>query len=147
MHCNIKVNINSKYVYINAIIDTGNFLREPITKTPVIVVEKSALLNIIPDYISNNLDKIINGEDIDLKKYTSKIRIIPFTSLGKENGILLGLKADNVLVEMEENNINISNVIIGIYNGNLSKNGKYKALIGLDLLENEDINEKIKVVV
>lgn len=148
MHCNIKVDINSKYVYINAIIDTGNFLREPITKTPVIVVEKRALLNIIPDYILNNLDKIINGENIDLKEYTSKIRIIPFTSLGKENGILLGLKADNVLVEMEENNINISNVIIGIYNGNLSKNGKYKALIGLDLLdEKEDVNERIKAAV
>lgn len=148
MHCNIKININSKCVYINAIIDTGNFLREPITKTSVIVVEKSALLNIVPDYILNNLDKIINGEDIDLGEYSSKIRIIPFTSLGKENGILLGLKADSVLVEMEENNIDITNVIIGIYNGTLSKNSKYKALIGLDLLdEKENVNENIKVIV
>jgi len=81
MYCNIKVNINSKYVYINAIIDTGNFLREPITKMPVIVVEKDTLINIIPDYILNNLDKIINGENINLEEYTSKVRIIPFTSL------------------------------------------------------------------
>jgi len=87
MYCNIKVNINSKYAYINAIIDTGNFLREPITKMPVIVVEKNELVNIIPDYILNNLNRIINGEDIDLQEYTSKIRIIPFTSLrqGKWN--------------------------------------------------------------
>jgi len=87
MYCNIKVNINSKYSYINAIIDTGNFLREPITKMPVIVVEKNSLVNIVPDYILNNLDKIINGEDIELGDYTSKVRIIPFTSLrqGKWN--------------------------------------------------------------
>lgn len=135
MHCNIKVNINSRCTYIKAIIDTGNFLREPITKMPVIVVEKKSLVNVIPNYILDNLDKIINGENIDLEEYTSKIRIIPFTSLGKENGILLGLKADNVLVEMEENNNIIQNVIIGIYNGHLSKNGKYQALIGLDLLD------------
>ena len=83
MYCNIKININSKCTYINSIIDTGNFLREPITKMPVIVVEKDTLVNIIPDYILNNLDKIINGEDIDLKDYTSKVRIIPFTSLRK----------------------------------------------------------------
>ena len=83
MYCNIKVNINSKSTYINSIIDTGNFLREPITKMPVIVVEKTALVNIIPDYILNNLDKIIKGEDVDLKNYTSKVRIIPFTSLRK----------------------------------------------------------------
>ena len=81
MYCNIKVNINSKSTYINSIIDTGNFLREPITKMPVIVVEKTALVNVIPDYILNNLDKIIKGEDVDLKNYASKVRIIPFTSL------------------------------------------------------------------
>lgn len=83
MYCNIKVNINSKIAYINAIIDTGNFLREPITKMPVIVVEKDTLISIVPHYILNNLDNIINGEDIDLKGYASKVRIIPFTSLRK----------------------------------------------------------------
>ncbi len=145
MHCNIKVNINSKYTYINAIIDTGNFLREPITKTPVIVVEKDVLINIVPDYILNNLNEIIDGKDFDLEDYSSKIRIIPFTSLGKENGILLGLKADNVEIDLEENTMNITDVIIGIYNGHLSKNGKYKALIGLDLLETSDIDNKLAV--
>ena len=36
---------------------------------------------------------------------------------------------------MEENNNIIENVIVGIYNGHLSKTGKYKALIGLELLD------------
>ena len=83
MYCNVKISINSKYTYINAIIDTGNFLREPITKLPVIVVEKDTLINIVPNYILDNLDKIINGEDIDLGDYPPKVRIIPFTSLRK----------------------------------------------------------------
>ena len=147
MLCSIKININKKLVYIKAIIDTGNFLREPISKVPVIVVEKQALIGIVPNCILDNLDKIINGEDIDLGTYISKIRLIPFTSLGKANGILIGIKADEVLVELEENNININNVIIGIYNGTLSKNGKYKALIGLDILENESAYENIKATV
>ena len=92
MYCKIKVNINSRYTYINAIIDTGNFLREPITKMPVIVVEKDTLINIVPDYILNNLDKIINGEDINLGEYTSKVRIIPFTSLRKRKRNIIGYK-------------------------------------------------------
>lgn len=81
MYCKIKININSKFAYINAIIDTGNFLREPITKIPVIVVERTMLYNIIPDYILNNLNEIINGEDVELNEFASKIKIIPFTSL------------------------------------------------------------------
>lgn len=93
MYCKIKVNINSKYVYINSIIDTGNFLREPITKMPVIVVEKNVLTNIVPDYILSNLEKIINGENINLGEYASKIRIIPFTSLRKRKWDIVGYKS------------------------------------------------------
>ncbi len=133
MFCNVKITINSKSVYVKAIIDTGNFLKEPITKTPVIVVEKAALKDILPDYILENLEKIINGENIELNEYISKIRLIPFTSLGKENGVLIGIKADNVLVETEEKCIDIKNIIAGIYNGVLDKNSKYGALIGLDI--------------
>lgn len=142
MYCKIKVTLNSKIAYSNAIIDTGNFLKDPITKIPVIVVQKDELIDIIPDYVLNNIDKIINGEDVELGDYISKIRLIPFTSLGKENGILLGLRADSVAVQLEENTINIGNVIIGIYNGRLSKNGKYKSLVGLELLENSNTNNE-----
>lgn len=92
MYCKIKVNINSKYTYINAIIDTGNFLREPITKIPVVVVEKDTLKYIIPNYILDNLNEIINGEDIDLNEYTSKIKIIPFTSLRKRKRNIIRIK-------------------------------------------------------
>lgn len=138
MLCKIKITLNSKNTYSSAIIDTGNFLKEPITKTPVIVVQKDELEGIIPDYILNNLDKIINGENVELGDYISKIRLIPFSSLGKENGILLGLKADNVLIETDEKSVTASNVIIAIYNGILSKHGKYKSLIGLELLEEKE---------
>lgn len=135
--CSIKISINNKTKFIKAIIDTGNFLREPITKLPVIVIQKSALEEIIPNYILDNLDKIIKGEDVDLKEHVSKIRLIPFSSLGKENGILIGVKADKILVERDEKEILIENVIIGIYNGILNKSGKYESLIGLEILENE----------
>ena len=43
-----------------------------------------------------------------------------------------------MIIELEENNNILENVIVGIYNGNLSKIGKYNALIGLDLLENKE---------
>ena len=145
MYCNLKINMNSEYVYTTAIIDTGNFLREPITKIPVIVVEKNVLKYVIPDFILNNLDEIINGEDIDLKEYVSKIRIIPFTSLGKENGMLLGIKIDKAVIETGEKIIKINNVIIGIYDGNLSKHGKYKALVGLEILDSEIDSESLIV--
>lgn len=145
MLCSIKIIIDKKETYIKAIIDTGNFLKEPITKIPVVVVQKESLKDFIPQYILDNLEKIINGENINLGEYISKVRIIPFTSLGKENGILLGIKADKILIDREDKIVVTDNVIVGIYNGILSKTGKYQALIGLEILEQEGANESIKV--
>lgn len=139
MFCNIKIIINSKSVYVKAIIDTGNFLKEPITQTPVVVVQKDVLKGVIPSYILENIEDIINGKSVNLYEYISKIRIIPFTSLGKENGVLLGIKADKILVEAEDKYIDINNVIIGIYDGILEKNKRYMALLGLELLENKKV--------
>ena len=69
MLCNIKININSNSVYTKAILDTGNFLKEPITKIPVAVVEKDVLKGVIPEKILNNLSNIIEGKEIDLGEY------------------------------------------------------------------------------
>lgn len=135
LHCNIKVIIDEKSIKTKAIIDTGNFLKEPITKTPVIVLEKNILTEIIPEKILNNLDKIIIGSELDIEEFSSRIRIIPFKSLGKENGILLGFKADKIIIEMEENTITTSNIIIGIYDGCLNKFGKYHGLVGMEIID------------
>ena len=128
-------------MYTKAIIDTGNFLKEPITKIPVAVVEKDILKGVIPEEILNNLSNIIEGKEIALGEYLSKIRLIPFMSLGKENGMLIGIKADGLAINTQDDVLFIKNIIIGIYDGNLSKTGKYKALIGLELLENKGGNK------
>ena len=135
MYCNVKFGEGNKITIIKAIIDTGNFLREPITKMPVIVIEKEKLVNVFPDDILNNINQIINGEDINLGEYASRIRAIPFKSLGKENGLILGIKVDRLEIEYQDIVHKVKDVIIGIYNGNLSRNGKYSGLVGLDIFK------------
>ena len=108
------------------------------------MIEKEILKNVIPNKILNNLDGILLGEKFNLGEYTSKIRIIPFSSLGKENGMLLGINAKSIVVENKEDGdiIKKDNIIIGIHDGILSKSGKYHGLIGLELLEKSE-NENL----
>ena len=69
---------------------------------------------------SDNLEKILCGdlsqisEEIQ-EKYISKLRCIPFSSLGKQNGMLLGIRADEIQIETEDEKKTSNNVIIGIY--------------------------------
>ena len=134
LNCNLIIYSSKRELKINAIIDTGNFLKDPITKMPVVVVEKENLRGIFSNNILDNLTEIINGEEVDLGEYSSKIRIIPFKSLGKENGLILGIKMDEIEIEYQDIQNKLKDVIIGIYNGSLSKNGKYGALLGMDII-------------
>ena len=72
-------------------------------------------------------------EDVK-EKYLSKLKVIPFSSLGKQNGMLLGIKADEINIESEDDIITKDNVIVGIYDKPLTKHGEYRALVGMNLL-------------
>ena len=139
MYCDINLKINEKQIATKAMIDTGNLVKEPITNTPVVIVEESLLEGIIPKEILKNLENILCGnlenlpQDIQ-DKYLPKLRCIPFSSLGKENGMLVGIKISEIVVKSEDEEKKTPNIIIGIYERSLTKNGEYRALVGVDLL-------------
>lgn len=136
MLCNISIVFEKGKVDINAIIDTGNFLKEPLTGNPVIIAEKDVLKNVIPVNILENMQEIINGTKEIEDKYIAKIRLIPFSALGTENGLLLGIKPENFYINYQGKIVENKKVIVGIYNKKLSRNNKYNALIGLDIINN-----------
>lgn len=139
MYCKIKMKINEKQIETNAMIDTGNLVKEPITNTPVVIVESSLLEGIIPKEILNNLENILCGNLNNIpqeiqEEYFTRLRCIPFSSLGKENGMLVGIKIPEIIAQNEEEEKKTSNIIIGIYDKSLTKRGEYRALIGVELI-------------
>ena len=138
MYCKVKLKINGKEIQTTAMIDTGNLVKEPITNIPVIIVESSLMYDILPKEIINNLENILGGNFDDIPEeirniYIPKLRWIPYKSLGKENGMLLGIKIDGMEVEKEEIH-KVQNVIVGIYDKSLTKRGEYRALVGIDMI-------------
>lgn len=139
LFCKMEICINNKKIETKTMVDTGNMLKEPITNTPVVVVEHMLLYECIPKEILNNLENIIGGDFSNISEkikneYISKLKLIPFSSLGKQNGMLIGIKPDYIKIKTEEKENKIENVIIGIYNKSLTKKGEYRALIGMELI-------------
>ena len=142
----VEIKIEEKIIKLKALLDTGNGLKEPITGEPVIVVEKDRLYGILPGNILNNIDKIIGGDWGNLEEnleYRTRFRIIPFKSIGKQNGMLLGFRVDEVNVITDIDKIVNQKVIMCIYNQTLTRTNTYSALIGLDMLEGREKNEFI----
>lgn len=129
MLCEIEIFYRGKVEKIKSMIDTGNLLKEPITKEDVIIVEKNSLKNLVDNDILDNIENIVSGKWLDKADiYSYKFKIIPFSSLGNSNGILLGFKPDYIRV-IDENETIRNDTIIGIYNGKLSKTNLYSSLV------------------
>lgn len=114
MYCNVKIKYKEKEIQIRAMIDTGNLLKDPISKMPVIIVQKEKMQDIIQKQILENLENIIYGtyiEEIE-QDYIQRLKLIPYSSLGNQNGMLIGFKPDEITLEQDGIETKNKNVII-----------------------------------
>ena len=111
MICNLEICIDKKIFNIKVLLDTGNLLKDPICGYPVIIIEKSILKEIIYN-----------------TKIKRKIYLIPYETLGSKNKVLFGIKPEYIRLSTNNNYV-IKDAILGLYDGNLSKNNSYKGLV------------------
>ena len=138
------IKIEEKKLEIKVLLDTGNMLKDPITGDTVIIIEKEKLYDILPLELLNNIDNFFEFDNKVIKnEYQTRLRIIPFTSVGKRNGMMVGIKADYVSIITDIDEIKKDNAIICVYEKKFSKTDKYSGLIGLDILEGSEKNEYI----
>lgn len=140
----IIVSLNNKTVEVIGLLDTGNLLRDPLTQTPVIIIQFSAIKELLPNEVQSIFEKYKENDlqvisEIMVENVTNlKFRLIPFKSLGKENGMLIGFKPDNVVVKDDEDK-SFCDIIVGIYNNNLSNDDKYVALLHPEMFTQKEV--------
>ena len=124
---------NEEYDFM-AFLDSGNLLKDPLSKSPVMIVEAQILQAILPKEMKN-----INYSQIcfsDIEKYTKELqtkvlnrfRIIPYKVVGNEKGYLMGFKCDYIEIEK----VRRSNIILGL--SNFSQSDEYNAIINPNLI-------------
>lgn len=135
----IIISFGSRQIDIPALIDTGNSLHDPISNMPVVIVEYLAIKEILPFEIQRIFSERVNEDLSKLSSllsgssWYSRFRLIPFSSLGKENGMLIGFKPDNLEIQDNDERKDVKDVIVGIYNRTLSRNESYRALLSPEL--------------
>jgi stage II sporulation protein GA (sporulation sigma-E factor processing peptidase) len=131
----IEVSFGGETISMEALLDTGNRLIDPLSRYPVIVVEfdgiKDALLPevklLFEQSLENNFEAITRH--IAASPWIGRFRMIPFSALEKKDGMLIGFKPDRVRVLMSNIWHEIENVVIAIYNHKLCQNSRYRALL------------------
>jgi stage II sporulation protein GA (sporulation sigma-E factor processing peptidase) len=137
----VEMSFDNRQLCIDALVDTGNSLKDPITDVPVMITDYSMIRELLPDdikkiferYSENELNAI--AEIMSISKWATRFRIIPFKSLGRENGMLIGFRPDAVTIFDNDKRIRLNNIVIAIYRKKLSKDGEYGALIHPEMMK------------
>ncbi|MGL5695108.1 MAG: sigma-E processing peptidase SpoIIGA, partial [Peptostreptococcaceae bacterium] len=126
---NIKISLLNNICECNALLDSGNFLKDPISKNDVVIIKSCILELLMPENKFNfvyddvgavKVDEIINNLDDDL---SARVRMIPYKHAGSDKAsMILGFKIDYLEVDEKK----IGNVIIGISN---FKDEQYSAIL------------------
>lgn len=137
----MKVLFDQAEVEVEALIDTGNQLQDPLSRIPVVVVEYNVLKNLFPVEVqtafehSPDPDLMLILDSLAETSWSTRFRLIPFTSLGKEKGMLIGFRPDRIEVVNKGRPVCVRKVIIGVYRRELSPEGGYRALLHPDVLD------------
>lgn len=139
--CTVEIGAEDRRVTVDALLDTGNSLTDPLQKEPVVVAEFQWIKDLLPDeikliYYENKEDELLDLMNTFSKtSFIQRVRLLPFTSLGQQNGLLIGFKPDYItIVNMDGKDVQATDVIIGIYNHHLSGDSSYHALLNPELL-------------
>ncbi len=136
----VRIVLGQNSVNVTALIDTGNRLKDPLTNQPVIVVEQTALLPLFDQATTmffqelnlGNLDVFGNHTD---ENFAVRFRVIPFSTIGKEKGMLVGFRPDSIEIIDSSKTHPLNRAIIAVYQHKLDQEGNYQALIPPELLD------------
>ncbi|MEN6350671.1 MAG: sigma-E processing peptidase SpoIIGA [Syntrophomonas sp.] len=136
---NVELHFDDRCCKGSGFLDTGNNLRDPLTNRPVLVAEYQSLKNCLPDEFITALETGGNEsemlESLRSSCWASRLRLIPFTSIGRKNGILVGVRADEIILNAGNRDIFHKNLVVGIYRDVLSSRGDYQFLIPAEIME------------
>lgn len=95
------LHMNGQKVLLHGFVDTGNHLTDPKNGNGVIVVSYDKIREFLPA----ELKAVLDGEADDTL-FEKAPSLVPFKSIGKENGVLFGFEPDSVeLLERERRQV------------------------------------------
>jgi len=125
------------------LVDTGNQLYDPLTRTPVMVMEAAIWQTELPPSWINRIrdaqvDQLLAGLDEDDSPWRDRLRLVPYRGINRGTQFMLALKPDRVRIEQDGVSYVSVKVLIGLDGGKLVSDGTYQAIVHPSLLESRD---------
>ncbi|GGD70948.1 sigma-E processing peptidase SpoIIGA [Paenibacillus nasutitermitis] len=137
----VNITIGDDMRSCTGLIDTGNQLYEPLTRTPVMVMEASLWQDVLPPaWIKQireaQVDKLLANMDEESFVWQDRLRLVPYRGVNRGAQFMLAVKPDLVTVVREGESFESRKVLIGLDAGKLVADGAYQAILHPSMLQN-----------
>ncbi len=117
----LELRFQQKHIALTALVDSGNTLCDPVSGEPVVIISHKAatqLTGLSRGQLANPLETLE-------KEKIPGLRLIPYHSIGRENGLLLALRLKGCKLAGKEKEL-----LVAFAPAGLGKEANFQALIG-----------------
>lgn len=123
----IHIQIDDANLYLTGLVDTGNQLKDPITKTPVMIIEASLLHPYFGRKVVEDI-MTFTAEEASTR-LMNRVRVIPFKAIGQSDRFIAALKPDHVTITHSGASFQVTNVLLGLYDEKLSSEDAFQCIV------------------
>ena len=102
---NIEIELNGLKLEMKGLVDSGNQLYDPLSKSPVMLISTEGLEGRIPEEIlrlSDDCEGMLSGDHSLAPHWEERVRFVPAQSVGKKNQLLIAFKPDSIVIKKED---------------------------------------------
>lgn len=135
----VYITLGERSVKLRGFLDTGNHLYSVVAHKPVVLVNYSAAKTILSTEVIRYLDTTESEAWLNCldkcqdQQWLSRVEVIPYHGVGSQS-VLLGFRPDKFTVRKKDMTVH-AEVIIGVYEGQLSSTDNYEVLLHPKVLE------------
>lgn len=146
----LSIVLKGQQISCIGLVDTGNQLYEPLSQTPVMVVEASLFQAILPDGLFQALcyqgDVFWEMERLEEllsenQEWLANIRLIPYRGIQQQMKLMLAIKPEEIEIKDSKHIYATKQVYLGFNQQALSATGDYQAIVHPQLLEAQHIRD------
>ena len=128
----VEIYIDDKHISLKGFVDTGNFLHDIFSATPVVICKLNSISSILPQCIKNTIlnNNIENTQSIS--KY--HIRFIPYQTINSQQ-FIIAFKPDKFILKTFEKQIFINDVYLGLISDDNLINKEYDIILNPRLIK------------
>ncbi|PLR97367.1 sigma-E processing peptidase SpoIIGA [Bacillus sp. T33-2] len=128
----VKISMPGLELALTGLIDSGNQLYDPISKTPVMFVSVNNLPDGMPEVLrmlAGDPEAVFTGEESFPEELESRMRIIPFSVVGRAQQLVIAVKPDSVIIEKDDETVQVEKSLVSFTMQELSADGSFHCIV------------------